>query len=152
MKDNDVVLTSEQQRSYRLIMLNGAFIMCAFAFVSPSIVLPAFVFRLTASTTLVGLVSSIQGAGWLWPQMVVSNLVEHRERKMPFYLVPGIARIAAWGLTVAAMLLIPPERGVLLFWAFIALQAISSSCSGISGRNGSPRHCHRCQKELGSRS
>ena len=133
MKDNDVVLTSEQQRSYRLIMLNGACIMCAFAFVSSSVVLPAFVFKLTASTALVGLVSSIQGAGWLWPQMVISNLVEHRERKKPFYLWPGIVRILTWGLVVAITLLIPPDRPLLLFWIFILLLAINASCSGISG-------------------
>ena len=73
----------EQKRTFLLAVAQGTFIRISFAFADSTTVLSAFVYRLTNSNTLVGLVGSIGTAGWMWPQLLISNLLEHRPRKMP---------------------------------------------------------------------
>ncbi|MCK5733751.1 MAG: MFS transporter, partial [Candidatus Latescibacteria bacterium] len=64
----------EARRNYRLLVWNGVLVNVAFAFINPGIVLSAFMYTLTASSFYVGLVTTIMGAGFTWPQLVISNL------------------------------------------------------------------------------
>ena len=75
----------EQNRNFWIAVVQGAFIRISFAFADSTTVLPAFILKLTSSNTLVGLTGSMTRAGWMWPQLLMSNLLEHRPRKMPFY-------------------------------------------------------------------
>ncbi len=75
----------EQKRNFWIAVLQGTFMRISFAFADSTTVLSAFVYKLTASNTFVGLTGSIISAGWMWPQLLISNLLEHRSRKMPFY-------------------------------------------------------------------
>lgn len=120
------------QRNYRLTVLNGVFIMVAFTFVSPSIILTAFVYKLTGSNVWVGLVNAILGAGWLWPQVFMSNIVEHRERKKPFYWAPAIFRICGWASITAATFVLGGGDPHRLFVVFVVLFTLYSSAGGIS--------------------
>lgn len=120
------------RRNYRLTVLNGVFIMTAFAFVSPSIILTGFVYKLTGSNVWVGLVSAILGAGWLWPQIFMSNIVEHRERKKPFYWIPGILRVCGWASITAVTFVLGSGDPHRLFVAFLVLFTLYSSAGGIS--------------------
>ena len=120
------------KRNYRLFVWNGIFITVAFAFVSPGIVLSAFMYKLTASNFYVGLVSTIMISGWIWPQLVISNLVEHRERKKPFYIFPAMLRVGGWIAITASTLLIGDRNPHALLWTFLVLFAFYASAGGVS--------------------
>ena len=85
-----------QRRNFGFALLQGTFMRINLAFVDPGTVLSAFVHKLTESNLLVGLTGSIMTAGWMWPQLLVSNLLEHRQRKMPYYALGMSIRVFAW--------------------------------------------------------
>ena len=123
---------AEQQRTFRLALLQGTFIRISFAFANSSTVLTAFIHRLTESSVLVGLTGALMPAGWMWPQLFMSSVLEHRERKMPFYILGMSIRIVAWTGIVLLTLLIGARNDLLLAGVFLVAYAIASSSMGIS--------------------
>jgi MFS family permease len=121
-----------EARSFRLALTNGIFTRIGFRFVNSSMVLSAFVKELTDSNILVGLTSSTMRAGWMWPQLLISNLVEHRERKMPFYIFGVIMRVIAWVFILLSTLLIGNSNPLLLFFCFYSLYFVACSFMGVS--------------------
>jgi hypothetical protein len=121
-----------EARSFRLALTNGIFTRIGFRFVNSSMVLSAFVKELTDSNILVGLTSSTMRAGWMWPQLLISNLLEHRPRKMPFYIFGVTMRIIAWLFILLLTLLIGNSNPLLLFSCFYWLYLMASSAMGIS--------------------
>ena len=81
-----------KRRNFRFGILQGTFMRINFAFADSSTVLPAFIYKLSGSDILVGLTGSMMTAGWMWPQLLMSNLLEHRPRKMPFYALGNYER------------------------------------------------------------
>jgi len=128
----DQIEEQNTKRNYRLLVWNGIFMTVAFAFISPGIVLSAFMYKLTASSFYVGLVNTIMAVGWIWPQLVISNLVEHRERKKPFYFFPAILRVGAWIAITASTLHIGNRNPHVLLWTFLLLFAFYASGGGVS--------------------
>ncbi|MFO7956810.1 MAG: MFS transporter [Candidatus Brocadiia bacterium] len=63
------------------------------SFLNPHLVLSALVYDQTRSTALVGLLVALAMAGHRLPQLYVSSLVEHRERKKAFYIAASAVRI-----------------------------------------------------------
>ena len=122
----------EQNRNLWIALLQGTFIRISFAFADPTTVLSAFVLKLTQSTTLVGLTGSIMAAGWMWPQLLISNLLEHRPRKMPFYILGMSMRTGAWLAIVLCTLLIGSRNNSLLALSFICFYFIGASSMGVS--------------------
>lgn len=126
-------VTSEyEKRNFRLALLNGIFSRIGFRFVDSSMVLAAFVKDLTNSDIFVGLTSSTMRAGWMWPQLLMSSLIEHRSRKMPFYIFGVSLRTLAWLLIVLLTFLIGAGNYALLFVCFYSLYFVASSSMGIS--------------------
>ena len=123
---------AEERRNYWMIVLNGAFFMLGFAFFSPSVVLPTFVHELTRSGMMVGLIVSLRNISSVWLQLLMPNLVEHRERKQPFYLLSVIIRTVGWAAMLGAIFLVNPGRPLLLLSLFILAMVLYSSGSGIS--------------------
>jgi MFS family permease len=126
------VTDEHEARSFRLALTNGIFTRIGFRFVNSSMVLSAFVKELTNSNILVGLTSSTMRAGWMWPQLFVSNLLEHRPRKMPFYILGVIMRVIAWLFLLLLTLLIGSNNPLLLFLYFYLLYFVASSAMGVS--------------------
>lgn len=127
-----VVDNEHEKRNFRLALLNGVFSRIGFRFVDSGMVLSAFVKELTNSNVMVGLVSSTMRAGWMWPQLLISNLLEHRSRKMPFYIFGIAVRTFSWMLIVFMTLLIGARNYILLFVCFYSLYFIGCSSMGIS--------------------
>lgn len=121
-----------EARNFRLALINGILTRIGFRFVNSSMVLPAFVKELTNSNILVGLTSSTMRAGWTLPQLLISNLLEHRHRKMPFYIFGVTMRITAWILILLLTLLIGNGNPLLLFICFYSLYFAASSAMGVS--------------------
>jgi len=128
----DQASSEYESRNFILALINGIFSRVGFRLVDSSMVLSAFVKELTGSNVLVGLICSTMRAGWMWPQLIISNLVEHRQRKMPFYIFGVTARIFGWLLIVFVTLLIGSSNYLLLFISFYFLYFMVSSSLGIS--------------------
>ena len=121
-----------ETRNFYLALTNGIFSRIGFRFINASMVLSAFVKELTGSNVLVGLTASTMRAGWMWPQLIMSNLLEHRSRKMPFYILGVSIRNIAWVLIPLLTLLIGNRNHLLLFLCFYFLYFMASSSMGIS--------------------
>lgn len=122
----------EQNRNFWIAVIQGAFIRISFAFADSITVLPAFILKLTSSNTLVGLTGSMTRAGWMWPQLLISNLLEYRPRKMPFYAFGMSLRLFAWIAMVTCTLMVGSGNNGLLAACFLSCYFIRSSAMGVS--------------------
>jgi hypothetical protein len=71
-----------------VIVLDASFFFAGFAFLDPVAVLPILLNDLSGSKVVVGLMSALQRAGWLVPQLLAASFVLHRPRKKPFVVYP----------------------------------------------------------------
>ena len=121
-----------QRRNFGFALLQGTFMRINLAFVDASTVLSAFIHKLTGSEMMVGLTGSMMTAGWMWPQLLVSNLLEHRQRKMPYYAVGMSIRVFAWLAIFFCTINIGAENPILLAACFLGFYFLSSSAMGVS--------------------
>lgn len=120
--------------NFVIIVLDASFFMAGWAFLDPTAVLPQLVATLTTSKVLIGLVGTIQRAGWLIPQLLGASFVLHRERKLPFVLYPClISRLPFYAL--AALMFTPwaAQHPGALLWLLIAGYAIFCFGDGLTG-------------------
>jgi len=137
VKKNNLVQTSRktnthEARNFKLAVINGIFIHIGFTFIDSSMVLAAFVKKLTGSNLLVGLTNSTMRAGWMWPQLLTSNLLEHKEKKMPFYILGASMRILGWIIIMILTLIIGNSNYMALFICFYIVYFLATSAVGIS--------------------
>jgi MFS family permease len=59
------------------------------SFISANTVIPGFLTALGASSALIGVVSSIQSAGWLLPQLFASRYLADKPHRKPYILRPA---------------------------------------------------------------
>lgn len=121
-----------QRRNFGFALLQGTFMRINLAFADSSTVLSAFVFKLTQSNLMVGLTASIMTAGWMWPQLLVSNLLEHRARKMPYYALGMSIRVIAWLAITFLTIEIGTQKPILLACCFFGFYFLSSTAMGVS--------------------
>jgi len=67
----------------------------------------------------------------VWPQMIMSNVLEHRPFKKPFYVVSAVLRIVIFALILAAIGLIGNRSNTLLLVMYGLLVFSFSSLGGI---------------------
>lgn len=123
---------NNQLRNFGFALLQGTFMRINLAFVDASTVLSAFVHKLTGSNFMVGLTGSMMTAGWMWPQLLVSNLLEHRQRKMPYYALGMGIRVFAWLIIFFCTIRIGAQKPILLAACFLGFYFLSSSAMGVS--------------------
>jgi len=121
------------RRNFKLGVANGALMSLAHTFEDPRTILPIFVLKLTSSEAMVGLVAAVFVAGWNFPQFLVSSVVEHKERKLPFYALWAKVRIAARIAMILCVFLIDPSHPALLFWTFFVFWTATSLGAGFAG-------------------
>ena len=125
----------EFRHNYACGILNGVFYNIAYAFIGGSTVLPLFINSLTSSRFIVGLVNTIETAGWPLPQVFVASFVEHRESKKPLYIHLAIIRSLLLFIISISVLLFSAawENGFLtLFILLFSVYAIAGGLSGVS--------------------
>ena len=122
----------DQRRNFRFALLQGTFMRINLAFADSSTVLPAFIHKLSGSDVLVGLTGSMMTVGWMWPQLLISNLLEHRPRKMPFYILGMSVRVLAWLAIFCCTVAIGEQNPMLLAGCFLFFYFVSSSAMGVS--------------------
>ena len=122
----------EQKYNFRIALLQGILIRISFAFANGSTVLSTFIYKLTENNVLVGLTGSIMTAGWMWPQLLMSNVLEHRPRKLPFYILGMSGRTIGWLGIVLSTILIGARNHNLLAFSFLLFYFLSASSMGVS--------------------
>ena len=115
-------------RNFYLGVVNGALAQLGVSVMHPHLVLNAFVYEWTHSAFLSGLLATLAPLGMGWPQIFMSSLIEHRPRKMPYYVLSMALRIISLVAIIAAIWLTGrlanPLVGVGLFMlGFFAFQS-----------------------------
>ncbi len=121
-----------QRHNFRVALAQGVLIRISLAFADPTTILSVFIKQLTRNDLLVGLTGSVMTAGWMLPQLLISNLIEHHPRKMPYYVIGMTFRVMAWLLACGATFLIPVNQASLLAGVTLVLYFLSASSMGIS--------------------
>lgn len=123
------------RRNYACGILNGVFYNISYAFIGGSTVLPLFINSLTASRFMVGLVNTIETAGWPLPQVFIASFVEYRESKKPLYIQLAIIRSLLLFIIAISVLLFSGAWGnrfLVLFMLLFTVYAIAGGLSGVS--------------------
>jgi MFS family permease len=120
--------------NFTIIVLDASFFIAALAFVDPVAILPILVSDLGGSRTLVGLVSALQRAGWLIPQLLGASLVLHRTRKKPFLIYPCLlSRLPFLSLAIVFTLPWAASHHRALLILLVAVYSIFFFGDGLSG-------------------
>jgi MFS family permease len=125
--------TDEQGRAFKLGILNGVLFAVVMSAIRPDMVLSAFFLKLTDSTFFATLPIALMRIGSLWPQLIVSNVVEAKERKKPFYIVAATARVTFLGMMALSTYLFGLQHPGLLITLVPILYFSYSSGSGVCG-------------------
>jgi MFS family permease len=123
---------ADQRYNFNIALLQGIMIRISFAFASGTTVLSTFIHTLTQNNVLVGLTGSIMTAGWMWPQLLMSNLIEHRPRKLRFYVFGMSGRVFAWLAIFLCTLFIGSRNYKLLAGCFLFFYFVGTSSMGVS--------------------
>lgn len=121
---------SEQRKVFWLGVVNGALFSVGAAFIEPSTVLSLFTLKITGSNICVGLISAIAVGGWLWPQIFMSEILQNKPYKKPFYKIAIVIRLVPWAVIISFLL--AGMKGFAFFVPFAILYAIYVLGSGIA--------------------
>jgi len=95
--------------NFIVIVLDASFFGAGLAFLDPVAVLPVLIEKLSGSEVVVGLMSALQRAGWIVPQLLGASIVLHRPRKKPFVVYPCLLGRLPF-LALAIFLCMPGAR------------------------------------------
>ncbi len=113
-------IKTEYSRNYIIGLNNGILVELNKSLLNPNLVLSAFVYSMTGSAFLVGLLTSVNFLGTFLPQLYVSSLIEHRERKKPFIQFAVAARFFALMLLVFLIWFISRRGEMWTVYLFVA--------------------------------
>lgn len=119
------------KRNFWLTVGNGSAVMMGNSFIAPDTVIAWLTYRLTGSAFCVGLMISVSAVGWMWPQLLVGNLAETLQRKMPLYVAFAVFRSTVSAI-MCVLVLVWAGSDWGLFWALFVLMAAFSSGGGAS--------------------
>jgi len=120
--------------NFAVIVLDATAFMVGFSFVDPVAVLPILLSNLTKSKVVIGLMTALQRAGWLLPQLLATSFVLHRPRRKPFFFYPCLISRMPFYL-VAALFCLPwgAAHPDLMLLVLIAGYTIFFFGDGLSG-------------------
>ncbi len=98
-------LPPHAKTNFVLAVINGATGNLSDCFLNPQLILAGFLYLLTGSKALVGLLMIVESAGQMWPQLFVSRYIEHWPRKRPFYIAATCLRIVGLITLMVSMVL-----------------------------------------------
>jgi MFS family permease len=122
------------KRNFSFGVLNGTFFMAALAFVAGSTVLPVFISKLTASRTLIGIISHVEWFGWMFPQLLAAAFLAHRKKALGFYNSLSIIRLTLFGLVIASIFVFSNNYATILaiFGIGFTIFSLSSGLAGVA--------------------
>jgi MFS family permease len=120
---NDMELPGHYRRNFWCLAFDFGFFGVGMAFVSTSTVIPGFLTALGASSAFIGLVSTLQSASWLLPQLLAARYLADKPRKKPYILLPAaVGRILI--LVMAILIWTTGARPQWMIMLFVALSVI----------------------------
>lgn len=121
------------RRDFWLGVFNGVAFTLAETLTDPTLVLVAFVSRLTQAPSLIGLVAPLRDAGWFLPQLWLSGYVQSVPYKLVLYRQTAAVRLMAWaGLALAPFILNSPSHLLLAFYVTFGVYALASGFAGLT--------------------
>ncbi len=109
------------RRNYVLGIVNGAFFHVGMAIIGMQAAGALFVRHLVPGNWPIALISSLMLFGWVWPQLIISNMVEHRRYKKPFYVFSAVFRTILFGCIVLSVWLIGDSHPKVTYALFALL-------------------------------
>lgn len=122
---------NETRRNFTLGVLNGLFFVLGETLIDPTLVIAAFVSRLTGSALWVGFVAAMLDYSWFLPQLWVSGYLQSQPYKMPVYRHTAVIRAGSWIALTASIFFIRDNNW--LFVVFMLTLAVAAIASGLSG-------------------
>lgn len=126
-----VINPNEIRRNFTLGVLNGLFFVLGETLIDPTLVIAAFVSRLTGSALWVGIVAAMLDYSWFLPQLWVSGYLQSQPRKLPLYRSTAVVRAISWIAITGAIFFV--RDTTLLFIIFMVTFASAAIASGLSG-------------------
>jgi len=87
----EAALPEHYRRNFWSFALDFGFFGLGMAFVSINTVMPSFLTILGTSSAFIGLISSLQSASWLLPQLLAARYLADKPRKKPYIIWPAAA-------------------------------------------------------------
>jgi len=109
--------------NFGVMVMDGAFFFLGINIAAPSTIMPLYVRHFTDSALLIGLVSTIAGAGWYLPQLLTVNFTERQPRKKVVAVNIGLfaERLPFLVMAASAFLLAARSPGLALALFFLTL-------------------------------
>lgn len=115
-------------------LADGALFWFGYSFISPNTILPLFVSHFSTNPFIIGLIPFISTAGYLLPQLFMSNLVQRAPKKKFFPVTLGffLERIPIFLLAPLTLLIAPhyPSIALIVFFLLFAWHTLGAGiCS-----------------------
>ena len=121
----------DQKRNFRLGVANGFLYLTAETILDPTLVMVAFLSHLTNAPLLLGLVLPIRDGAWSLPQLWISGYLQSVPRKIAFYRLISIFRVAIWLILTLIIFFIQEKQTLLILFFFVFV--LSSFVGGLAG-------------------
>ena len=119
-------------RNYVSQLVHGMLAMTGFRLVNAPTFVPAYLFALTGSTTLVGVGLAMQHLGAFFSSIFGATAVEHRRKIVDLGLRYGwMMRLSVLGLAVVGFLHLPPMVEMALFALFLGALGVFSGMQNV---------------------
>lgn len=122
-----------QDKAFRLGVLNGVLFAVVMSAFQPDVILSAFFLKLTNSIFFATLPIAIMQLGGIWSQVIISNILEARERKKPYYVIAAIIRIALVAIMALSTYLLGHRQPKVLVLLIPVIYFVYSSGAGVCG-------------------
>ncbi len=128
----NVEVRASLKRNYIALLVHGLFGMTGFRLLNAPTFLPAYIFLLSGSDIVVGLVLAAQHIGSAIAALPGGNLISHRKRIVPLFIrVGGLMRAQVLGIALAGLLL-PEEWTLIATGIFLLLFGLFSGMQGVA--------------------
>jgi hypothetical protein len=94
---------------FRRIAAAGIFFQGGAAAIDTGTIVAALVHLLTGSAVAVGAAAAIARSGWLFPQLFVAYHARYRRRRLPYYVVGSLGRVACLASSRTPSVKVAPE-------------------------------------------
>ncbi len=122
------------RRNFFANVMDAGFWYFGDSFVAAYTILPVFMSTLTDSPILIGLIPSLEGAGWFLPQLFLARHLEGKNRRRPMVLKLGVLeRVPYLLLAICAFFLLrlDPQVAIGLFLLIYGIKVFSSGVNAL---------------------
>ena len=132
-------IKAQVQRNYRynfvVNVLDGMFFWCGASFIAPRTILPLYVSHFTDSKMVIGLLSAINGMGWLLPQLFTAHWVQRVPRKKVIVSRVGLfsERLPLFLMAASALLAVrAPLPTLVAFFVFLTWHIVGAGMIAVA--------------------